>query len=95
MVGIARSGTTLLRLMLDAHHELTIPPETHFLPRLFTHFDRWVKEGVQGVELQRRALELITTHPRWGDIDLDPEEVGRRMAAARSADRGGRGPLLL
>ena len=32
VVGIARSGTTLLRLMLDAHPQLTIPPETHFLP---------------------------------------------------------------
>jgi Sulfotransferase family len=80
VVGIARSGTTLLRLMLDAHRELTIPPETHFLPRLFTHFDRWVEEGIAGAELRRRAVELITSHPRWGDIDLDPGAVERRMA---------------
>jgi hypothetical protein len=80
VVGIARSGTTLLRLMLDAHPELTIPPETHFLPRLFTHFDRWRKEGLETPELRGRAIELITSHPRWGDIDLDPEEVRRRMA---------------
>ena len=32
VVGVPRSGTTLLRLMLDAHPELTIPPETHFIP---------------------------------------------------------------
>src|SRR3954447_16086801 len=69
VVGIARSGTTLLRLMLDAHRELTIPPETHFLPRLFTHFARWVEQGIEGPELRRRAIELITSHPRWGDID--------------------------
>ena len=25
-------------------------------------------------------MELIVSHPRWGDIDLDPEEVERRMA---------------
>ena len=31
VVGVGRSGTTLLRLMLDAHPELAIPPETHFL----------------------------------------------------------------
>jgi Sulfotransferase family len=79
VVGIARSGTTLLRLMLDAHPQLTIPPETHFLPRLFTHFDRWVKEGAAGDELRDRAIELITSHPRWGDIDLEPDEVRRRM----------------
>jgi hypothetical protein len=31
VVGSPRSGTTLLRLMLDAHSELAIPPETGFL----------------------------------------------------------------
>ena len=30
VVGLGRSGTTLLRLMLDAHPQLAIPPETHF-----------------------------------------------------------------
>ncbi len=30
VVGVGRSGTTLLRMMLDAHPELAIPPETHF-----------------------------------------------------------------
>src|SRR3954467_9639002 len=31
IVGAPRSGTTLLRFMLDAHPELAIPPETGFL----------------------------------------------------------------
>jgi len=31
VVGVGRSGTTLLRMMLDAHRELAIPPETHFV----------------------------------------------------------------
>jgi hypothetical protein len=31
IVGSPRSGTTLLRFMLDAHSELAIPPETGFL----------------------------------------------------------------
>ena len=30
IVGVGRSGTTLLRLLLDAHSELAIPPETGF-----------------------------------------------------------------
>ena len=34
VVGVGRSGTTLLRLMLDAHPELAIPAETHFVPEL-------------------------------------------------------------
>lgn len=32
IVGVPRSGTTLLRLLLDAHPELSIPPETGFIP---------------------------------------------------------------
>lgn len=34
IVGVGRSGTTLLRLMLDSHPEIAIPPETHFIPSL-------------------------------------------------------------
>ncbi|MGB5401439.1 MAG: sulfotransferase, partial [Thermoanaerobaculia bacterium] len=36
IVGVARSGTTLLRLMLDSHPQLAIPPETHFLPSVLS-----------------------------------------------------------
>jgi hypothetical protein len=31
IIGVPRSGTTLLRFMLDAHPDLAIPPETGFL----------------------------------------------------------------
>ena len=31
VVGVPRSGTTLLRLMLDAHPDVAIPAETGFL----------------------------------------------------------------
>src|ERR671935_3281106 len=72
VVGVARSGTTLLRLMLDAHPLLTIPPETHFVPKLISHCERWISEGSATEELRERAFELITNHPRWGDMRLDP-----------------------
>ena len=38
IVGVGRSGTTLLRLMLDAHPAFAIPPETHFVPELIALF---------------------------------------------------------
>jgi len=34
VIGAPRSGTTMLRLMLDAHPDLAIPPETGFLSEL-------------------------------------------------------------
>src|SRR5436190_6536233 len=79
VVGVSRSGTTLLRLMLDAHPELTIPPETHFVPKLITHHERWVAEGATGAELHERAFELITSHPRWGDFGLAPPDLRERL----------------
>jgi hypothetical protein len=35
IVGVPRSGTTLLRFMLDAHPILAIPPEATFLPAAY------------------------------------------------------------
>jgi hypothetical protein len=35
IVGVHRSGTTLLRFMLNSHPRLYIPPESDFIPRFF------------------------------------------------------------
>ena len=32
ILGVSRSGTTLLKAMLDAHSQLAIPSESYFLP---------------------------------------------------------------
>src|SRR5262249_59875868 len=34
ILGVRRSGTTLLRVMLDRHSELAIPDESYFIPQL-------------------------------------------------------------
>jgi Sulfotransferase family len=39
IVGSARSGTTLLRLMLNAHSEIAVPPESRFITELWTNED--------------------------------------------------------
>ena len=38
VVGCGRSGSTLLRLMLDAHPDLAVPGESHFIPALRRRF---------------------------------------------------------
>jgi sulfotransferase family protein len=63
IVGVPRSGTTLLRIMLDAHSALAIPPETGFLPRLAA------LDGVAGEG--RAAVEAITGSETWSDFHLD------------------------
>lgn len=77
IVGSPRSGTTLLRFMLDAHPELAIPPETGFLtlgPKL---------KG-RGDKLRERFFQEVVNHPKsspnWPDFEI-PEETFRAALA--------------
>jgi sulfotransferase family protein len=80
VVGVPRSGTTLLRLMLDAHSLMAIPPETHFLPKLI----KLVEKG--DGETRAEVLELVTKHRRWPDFELDPADYATRLDAAGELD---------
>jgi Sulfotransferase family len=68
VVGMNRSGTTLLRMMLDAHPELVIPPETHFLPDLLRAV---AKRGARPED----ALEAMKSHREWGDFGFTDDEA--------------------
>jgi hypothetical protein len=72
VVGVNRSGTTLLRLMLDSHPELTIPPETHFVPEL-------IRLARRENTTRKRLVRAATNHPRWGDFGLDEDELLARL----------------
>jgi hypothetical protein len=74
IVGSPRSGTTLLRMMLDAHPQLTILPETHFLPELV--------EACEAGATAQEAAGVVAAHRRWADFHLDQAELGARLAAA-------------
>ena len=69
VVGAARSGTTLLRLMLDSHPQLAIPPETHFLSKLHSQSPRNPAE----------FLSVLRASPRWRDWQLDGAELEREL----------------
>lgn len=80
VVGVARSGTTLLRLMLDAHPRLAIPPETHFIPRVIS--------ACEGPDPHAAALAEITGHRRWDDFGLDADALRERLASHRTLTAG-------
>ena len=73
VVGLTRSGTTLLRMMLDAHPELTIPPETHFVPDLI----KAAKDGGSVDDMVRALTENRT----WQDFGIPAEEMRRAFEA--------------
>jgi hypothetical protein len=82
VVGVGRSGTTLLRLMLDAHPELTIPPETHFAPQLIRAAGKR-RASAEGL------TEIIASQRQWGDFGLDEARLRERIAAHDPLDAGG------
>jgi len=71
IVGSPRSGTTLLRFMLDSHPELAILPETGFLtfkPKFW-----W-----RGNKLREKFFQALINYPwpirSWPDFEI-PEEA--------------------
>ncbi|MGI8728184.1 MAG: sulfotransferase family protein [Solirubrobacterales bacterium] len=80
VVGLTRSGTTLLRMMLDAHPELTIPPETHFVPDLIAA----ARVGGDPNEL----CDAVTGNRTWGDFGISAGELRARFAGVERGDAG-------
>lgn len=78
IVGAPRSGTTLLRFMLDAHPDLAIPPETGFLVP---------GTAIQGIgdELRERFFESITGFPpdapAWNDFGTSRTRLRQLLRA--------------
>lgn len=72
IVGVGRSGTTLLRLMLDAHPELAIPPETGFIPML----SALKKKETRSPEAFYR---IVTSCAGWIDFNLSKEDFYRDL----------------
>ncbi len=74
VVGMNRSGTTLLRMMLDAHTDLTVPPETHFVPDA-------IKAAKADGATPETVLEAMKAHREWGDFEISDEEMLVRLRA--------------
>jgi hypothetical protein len=74
VVGVGRSGTTLLRMMLDAHPELAIPPETHFV-NPFIQISGRLRFNP---EVACRAI-VHDQRRRWGDFGLEADDLIARF----------------
>lgn len=68
VVGSPRSGTTLVRMMLDCHPNLAVPRESHFVVGLAGRRFRMARRP-------QLAIERILTHPRFAVWGLDPDLV--------------------
>jgi len=71
VLGVRRSGTTLLRVMLDRHSQLAIPDESYFVPQLAERH-RSPVDAARFLDDLRR----LPTLPAW---DLSAEAVRPRL----------------
>jgi hypothetical protein len=76
IIGMTRSGTTLLRLMLDSHPQLTIPPETHFIPDI-------IKLYHDGQTTPKEIADVMISGRRWDDFGIPPEKLRRELDRLR------------
>jgi hypothetical protein len=81
IVGVGRSGTTMFRLMLDAHPELTIPPATNFIPRLIQDYEEASNPG-------DCFVQVLTSNGKWPDFHIKVEALRQRIAALSPFDIG-------
>lgn len=71
----------MLRLMLDAHPRMAIPPETYFVTNLIEAADG----GADGGQL----ANVLVSHRRWEDLGLEEAELRKRMTAGDGRPSGG------
>jgi hypothetical protein len=86
VVGCPRSGTTLLRLMLDAHPQLAIPPESHFIPQVARVRSRYEREDGFDAELMARQ---VFAGIRFQDWHLPEDAVLASIRERRPRDLAG------
>src|SRR5690349_25105593 len=67
IVGVPRSGTTLLRMMIDAHPAVAIPPETGFLAAL--------ADLDPTADCSGAAWDVITAFHTWPDFQLEASSL--------------------
>jgi hypothetical protein len=72
IVGVGRSGTTLLRLMLDAHPDLAIPGETHFLIDFLTDDARHVT--------REQFVRVATGASTWPNLAIGEPALRNALA---------------
>jgi hypothetical protein len=78
VVGSGRSGTTMFRLMLNAHGRLHVPRETWFLTDVMNEFAPEARLEPEDVV---RVIEVITTHERWKQFGVPTDALLARCAS--------------
>jgi hypothetical protein len=105
ILGVRRSGTTLLRVMLDRSRQLAVPDESYFIPQLAArhrgrvHRERFLDDVARIPTLRDWGLTAADVAPRVRDGCTPGEAIGAvfdAYAAAQGKSRwGDKTPLYM
>lgn len=87
MIGTQRSGSNLLRLMLNQLTEIASPHPPHIFERMHPLLDKYgdLNNDVNFTQLADDVCKLIELNPvEWQDVNLDRDEIKMRCNKARS-----------
>jgi hypothetical protein len=79
IVGSMRSGTMLLRSVLNSHPQLAIAPETGFLPRALGSL--FGNEERQRRSFGEALINFPPQAPGWREFGIEPEDFMRELQA--------------
>jgi sulfotransferase family protein len=77
IVGCPRSGTTLLTRLLDAHSQIAITPESHWIPRFFQQRKGLTPDGLVAADF----VPLLLRHHRFADLQISRAQLETLMAS--------------
>lgn len=86
ILGNPRSGTTLLRLMLNAHSKLTIPPECGFLVWWHAKYKDWGKSDSADMKQIDGYITDLKTSKKIETWDLDYTLLKELIITSKPAD---------
>jgi hypothetical protein len=99
VIGSARSGTTMLRMILNAHRDVAVPPESRFIVELWRgerviDVERWLRDLDAHRRFRAWELPLKAVRAELGDAATVAYEDAvaatyRAYAAARGKKRWG------
>lgn len=83
ILGRPRSGTTLLRTLLDAHPEIKVPPEYPVLLNLYRQFGKCRRYTPEVKKKFSEAFKERLASPNWqySFLGIDEEELSRNLQA--------------
>jgi hypothetical protein len=79
LVGCARSGTTLLQRIVDAHPQIAVTPELHWITDRFKNGSWMAPEG----EVTADLLAALAEHKRFRQLECSRQEFAGLLEAGR------------